>query len=274
MRKLFAAPAIVALTPILGLMLAVPAAAADLRPAPAAYKAPPPVPAFSWTGAYAGVSVGARFADTTWNTTAITLPPGPPDPTSTPASFDSTTARVGGYLGYNWQVAPLWVAGAEADFAWGRNDKTRGGIPGTFGPTGLANTPAAATVDSSNVKPNWDGSLRARVGYTIAPNWLLYATGGLAFQQADLNAACTGAVISWCITARNETDSTTQLGWTIGGGVEAAVTGNWLMRAEYRYADYGNIDHTFFTGTIDQVVMHEALKTHTALLGLAYKFGY
>jgi opacity protein-like surface antigen len=45
------------------------------------------------------------------------------------------------------------------------------------------------------------------------------------------------------------------------------------LRAEYRYADYGNIGHTFFAdATIDQVAIRQSLKTNTALIGLAYKF--
>jgi outer membrane immunogenic protein len=72
----------------------------------------------------------------------------------------------------------------------------------------------------------------------------------------------------------SETFSTTKAGWTVGGGVEAAFWGNWLGRAEYRYADYGSIGHTFFTGNSSAIPfsMSESLRTHTVLVGLAYKF--
>ena len=56
----------------------------------------------------------------------------------------------------------------------------------------------------------------------------------------------------WCGftgIAKSQTISTTRTGWTVGGGVEAVVTGNWLARAEVRYADYGNFKQTFFAGT-------------------------
>lgn len=266
--------ATVVLAPLFAIpALTAPAAAADLAPAAVPYYKAPPAVVMGWTGGYVGISGGGRWADTTWTSSSISLPPGPHDPTHSPSSFDSSTARFGGYLGYNWQIAPQWVIGAEADFAWGHDSKSMGGIPGTFGTGGQANGPAAATVDSSNVTLNWDGSVRGRLGFLVAPNWLLYGTGGLAFQEVDLNASCNGAFISWCIIPRNETASTTQLGWTVGGGIETQMWRNWLLRAEYRYSDYGNIGHTFFAGTIDQVVMQEQVRTHTALVGLAYKFG-
>jgi outer membrane immunogenic protein len=191
--------------------------------------------------------------------------------TTSPTAFDSSTFRVGGYIGYNLQVAPLWIVGVEGDLAWGRNNKTSAGIPGTF-ENGIR--PQAAQFDSSNVTLGWDGSLRGRVGFLATPTWLLYATGGLAWQQADINASCLGNLPSWCIAVRNETFSTTRMGWTVGGGVEALIWNNWLLRAEYRYSDYGNIGHTFFANApVDQVVMNESLKTHVGLVGLAFKFG-
>ena len=40
------------------------------------------------------------------------------------------------------------------------------------------------------------------------------------------------------------TNGDTLVGWTIGGGIEAALTRNWLLRGEYRYADYGTQSYT------------------------------
>jgi outer membrane immunogenic protein len=259
----------------LSLAAVAPAMAADMRPAraPVYTKAPVMAPVYSWTGAYAGISLGGRWADTTWATGSIGLPLGPADPTTSSASFNSSTIRAGGYIGYNWQVAPVWVVGLEGDLAWGRNDKSVAGIPGTFGTGGQGVGPAAAAVDSANVRLGWDASVRGRVGFLVTPMMLLYATGGVAWQQIDVNAACNGSLASWCGVARNETASSTQVGWTIGGGAETMIASNLLLRAEYRYSDYGNIGHTFFANTGDQIVMSQSLKTHTGLVGLAWKLG-
>ena len=206
------------------------ASAADLPRKAPAYAPPPPAPVFSWTGFYIGGSLGGRWTDVTWTTTAIGDNQAPPDPTTSPASFDSSSFRGGGYLGYNWQFAPLWVVGIEGDVAWADNSKTLAGIPGTFGPTGLGVGPGAAALDSSNVKLGWDASLRGRIGFLITPTWLLYATGGAAWQHVDINASCSGmggtGNASWCVVARDENVSSVKTGWTIGGGIEGAFWGN------------------------------------------------
>ena len=47
-----------------------------------------------------------------------------------------------------------------------------------------------------------------------------------------------------------------------------------LLEKTPGFADYGNVDHTFFAGSGgDEVYMRESLRTHTASVGLAYKFG-
>jgi hypothetical protein len=47
-----------------------------------------------------------------------------------------------------------------------------------------------------------------------------------------------------------------------GGGVEGVVVGNWLARADYRYSDYGTVNHAFFQGTnTDEVNANTRLRT-------------
>ena len=43
--------------------------------------------------------------------------------------------------------------------------------------------------------------------------------------------------------------STTRVGWTVGGGLQYAVTNNWSVRAEYRFTDFGRINQTIFSDT-------------------------
>src|SRR5205823_13200133 len=126
-----------------------------------------PVPSLavpSWAGMYAGVSAGLRWADVTWTTTAIV----PPPPGTIPASqsFSDRSFRAGGYLGYNWQIAPTTIFGVEADFAWADAKRSVGGIPGTYNAAGAT---AALANDSSQVKEGWDSSVRARFGLLLGP---------------------------------------------------------------------------------------------------------
>jgi outer membrane immunogenic protein len=249
------------------------ASAADMLPASAPLSRAPLAPVYyDWSGFYVGVSVGGRWSDDQWTTTAVSSFLIAPDPSSAVAKFDPGGVRAGGYLGYNWQVSD-WVFGIEGDAAWANNKTTLAGIPGTFGPLfGLG--PLA--FDSARVKEGADGSLRLRAGYLVSPNWLFYSTGGVAFQQVSVNASCAGSLFnaSFCSAVRDETASSTRVGWTVGAGVEVSFSPNWLLRGEYRYADYGTLNHDFFAGTItDDVTANVRFHTNTATVGIAYKFG-
>jgi outer membrane immunogenic protein len=223
------------------------------------YKAPPlaaTAPVGMPGNFYAGLSVGGRWSDTDWTTTETALA-ALPLPAS--ASFDSSTARIGGYAGYMLRFAPTWAIGIEGDIAWGDSRKSILGIPG-------------ACCDSiASVKEGWDGSIRGRLGFLLAPAWLLYATGGIAWQSIDIDTTCGNADVL-CTTRHSESLSKTKTGWTIGGGLEVMLRHNWLLRLEYRYADYGDVHHTFFTfPPVDHLTMNEFWRTQTLLAGFAYK---
>ena len=66
--------------------------------------------------------------------------------------------------------------------------------------------------------------------------------------------------------------SHTHAGWTVGGGIEYAVTDNWSVRAEYRYTDFGHLtDITPFVFGIGSTVTHH--ETENAVrAGFSYKF--
>jgi outer membrane immunogenic protein len=273
------------------------ATAADL-PAVPLYKAPA-VAADPWTGFYGGLSLGARQSSANWTTTSIpsipasppgtpvflSIPAGSPDPSTQSASFDSLSVRFGGYLGYSWHFAPAWVAGVEGDLAWADSSKTIAGIPGTYGPSiaiaegagAQATTPGP---DTTTVREKWDDGIRGRLGYLLTPSLLLYGTGGVSWIRVDATANCVffangGPFCNDPPHPTSETASATRTGWTVGGGLEAALTPRWLLRGEYRFADYGTMSHTYFLSSpngFDTFSASVKLQTHTALVGIAYKF--
>jgi len=278
------------------------APAVAIMPTKMPVKAPPPVQtAYNWTGAYVGGEAAYRLADATWNTTdlpsvdpftaapcdfgagIITTACASPDPTTNPAKFFSAAGQGGVFLGYDWQIARRWVAGVEGDIDFGRSSMTVGGIPGAYGNGSLA---AAFLVpgieaqqnDSATVTVGWDSSVRARVGWLSSPTVLVYGTGGVAFQQLSVAAACNATIASWCGivfndgVARSETASTVRTGYTIGGGLEGILTGNWFGKLDFRYADFGHFNHNFFAGTLDEVDTSTHLTTYMFLAGVGYKF--
>lgn len=217
------------------LAVAAPVFAADITsppPPPPAY--PPPPPLFTWTGVYIGAHLGWG-----WDVDSVTVfPPG------FGTSFVPNGIIGGAHIGYNQQLNQF-VIGLEGDV-----DGT--GIDKSFSPGGAL----------YETKIPVQGSIRARLGVAF-DRALLYATGGVQFADFDTSVAGLRTV-----------DQTSQgrAGWTVGGGIEYALTGNWSVRAEYRFADFGHFAvpafNTFAPGfTVNH---HESENSVTA--GFSYKF--
>lgn len=118
---------------------------------------------------------------------------------------------VGLTLGYNWQTGP-WVFGLEGDIDWA---SLRGSFAGPFCPFGC------------ETKTSWLGTARGRLGWAF-DRVMPYVTGGLAV--GDIRAS-TGFA--------SQTD--TNLGWTVGAGVEAAIAPNWTAKVEYLHVNLGDL---------------------------------
>jgi outer membrane immunogenic protein len=217
---------------------ATPSFAADLAPAPVEPIAPVVVP-FTWAGFYVGADVGYSWSQTDSDFSGAGLLPAAPFSLSP----DGDGVVGGVFVGYNAQFNQI-VVGLEADIEAASNS---GDDTAT-----VLGVPFTASVDK-----NWQGSVRARLGYAI-DNFLPYITGGVAFGDFDLKYSTPGLSVS---------DSKTFTGWTIGAGLDYAFTQNLIGRLEYRYTDYGDDNLTAF-GITDKV----DIKDSTVRVGIAYKF--
>jgi outer membrane immunogenic protein len=141
---------------------------------------------------------------------------------------------VGGTLGYNWQWGHL-VAGLETDYDWASVGTRNAAVPATAGLHSL-------------------GTFRGRIGYAM-DRVLFYGTGGLAY--GDVQLCRLGAC-----------DDGTNLGWTVGGGVEFAIWRNLSAKLEYKYVDIGR--DTLHTPTLNptKIGWHGSVIT----AGINYKF--
>jgi outer membrane immunogenic protein len=241
------------------------AVAADLS-----VKAPVYTPVDPWSGFYIGGSIGARWSDVNWKNLDVDIEAA--TSIDNPAHLNDTSFRVGAYAGYNWRFASFALVGLEADIAWANNNKTRGGFPGTEGTFG-GDATTNPEADFITTKLGWDGSLRGRIGYLFNPNWLAYATGGVAWQKIETNSTCTGTADSFCGPGTfTGSSSTTKTGWTAGGGVETLLLNNWIGRVEYRYADFGHVTNRLPPAPEVGFHANVDVKTHIALVGVAYKF--
>jgi outer membrane immunogenic protein len=237
----------------------------------------------NWEGYYLGANVGGRFAANDW-TTYLACPNsslcggGTPGP-DYEQRFDSTAVRIAAFGGRNWMLSPTWLAGLEAEIGWANNRNTNGPIPGT---TLSGGVPAITAGDTASVNLSWDASLKVRVGTLLRPDMLLFATTGVALQQIEMVATCNNdGFNSYCTQPAGvphyESQTLIRPGWTIGMGLEYLLAPNWLARVEYRYADFGQANPTFFANNLggggdDRVYTHVRVRTHTAGLGIAYKF--
>jgi outer membrane immunogenic protein len=90
------------------------------------------------------------------------------------------------------------------------------------------------------------GSARGKIGFTPAPSWLLYATGGLAFAHVENNI---NATESFTLLNANEqrvsfdrtvshSGGATLLGAAVGGGVDWKLTPNWILGVEYLHYEF------------------------------------
>lgn len=209
----------------------------------------PPLPVWSWAGFYAGGNLGYGWAsdpstlsDSTTTTLVRCSDCDTPAPVLTPLGTTTTTGVgsanvdpngvIGGLqIGYNWQNNSL-VYGLEADIqASGQN--------GSVSICDTAGCPAGTGLATQNLKLPWFGTLRARLGFTPSPRWLVYATGGLAV--AEIQDGITEGPIGGAAGLSANVD-TTRAGFAVGGGVEAALSDRWSVKVEYLFMDYGTVN--------------------------------
>lgn len=253
--------------------LSSPGLAADM-----ALKAPPPPPvaAFSWTGCYVGANGGYGWGRNHSNLVAS------PDAASQsfwnpalnagamPSSYSYTNSGgvAGGQVGCNQQTGNF-VVGLEADIDWahlnGAQSIATSGVPG-FVPGFF----------SSGSNLQWLGTIRGRVGFTPTDHWLIYGTGGLAYGDVNYNTS-----VAFPTTNDFQTISTTrtEVGWTIGAGVEWAFNNNWTVRAEYLYVDLGPRNLTTIgsgraPNLTDTLSDGFSNKYNLVRVGINYKFGW
>jgi outer membrane immunogenic protein len=192
--------------------LCAPAQSADIYnpPPPLAYDAPVAAP-LTFAGWWIGGTLGGGTATFDFSQTNSTI---------------DASGMLGGVTGgYNWQGGPF-VLGFEGD-------ALAAGISGSqrFGAGG-----------ANIAKPDMDAmlNLRARVGVTVTPQVLIFATAGGAWANFDLPVngpgGSGGGDSAW--------------GWSVGGGAEVAFNPNWSARFDYQFTDFDTINETYPGGKL------------------------
>lgn len=211
-----------------------PAIAADMR-----LKAPVFNAVYSWTGFYFGGHVGYGGGGFGAGTNPLPLQ----------GVFipHSVTGLISGYqAGYNRQFSSNLVLGIEADISF----------PSPLDAPRLAVAPYNTTL-------NYAAAVRGRVGYafgTLQP----FVTGGVAWGHSHVNLNDSAGEL---MSVRTQTHP----GWTVGAGVEYAVSGSWTAKFEYDYVDLTRRNYNLTDAGLPNVYVDPNI--HLVKLGLNYRFG-
>jgi outer membrane immunogenic protein len=142
--------------------------------------------------------------------------------------------------GANYQI-DSFVFGVEGDWGWGTNVVENRDPGANFG------------FDVENI-----ATLRARGGIAM-DRTLFFATAGGAWAQGDLYGLSG-------VPPHVDND---HWGWTVGGGIEHAVTDNLRIRLDYLYTDFGSATYSSGCCNVDVDWGDE----HEFRIGAVWAFG-
>ena len=243
---------------------------------------------FNWSGFYVGINGGAAWGDARARTSAVCTDTTPVPPDGLGAGVDcpfaaDQVAAVGpigsgslsdrGILGgvqagVNVQKGSL-VYGFEVDvqsFNLGASRSGTGQDPNNAG-----NQITIAT----SFDTDWLFTARSRLGWVASSNALIYVTGGVAATELAVNNSLSSSLAGAAHGAGGASGRV--VGWTLGGGVEWALSSNWTLRGEYLFMDFGKVtantpvrDDTH--GFSNNLATTVDLSAQIARVGLNYKF--
>ena len=143
-------------------------------------------------------------------------------------SFDMSGGLAGGQIGYLFQTGRA-VFGVEASFDW---TNLRGTL--TNGPTVYPVTPPSTFTWNLRGSSDFMATFLGRAGFDMGA-WYPYLTGGAAVASLKYTASY---IDSFYPSISNNSFSSTQVGWVVGGGAEWRVTQNWMLRGEYLHIEF------------------------------------
>jgi outer membrane immunogenic protein len=240
------------------------------------YKALPPMP-FSWAGFYVGINGGYGWNDPTARITPADVPGATGAVIDVAAApFDLSTAPkgafVGGQIGYNWQFGQF-VLGVEADYqyAWLKATASQ-----DFRNTLLFFVDAGETIGSATLETrmDWFATFRGRFGYAI-DRLLPYITAGAAVARQKSTVTVAGTHFGpggftpepFSNTA---TVSETKWGLAFGGGLDWAITPNWILRGEYLYLRFPTSNYGALIPGVTS--LEHDMSTHIVRAAINYRF--
>jgi outer membrane immunogenic protein len=155
--------------------------------------------------------------------------------------FDVKGGLIGATIGYNWQFGSPVVFGLEGDIDW----------------TNIKGSTTALCGIACRTRNSWLATVRGRLGYSF-DRFMPYVTGGLA--MGDIEARLGGVSVA----------DDANVGWTVGGGLEFVIAGNWTAKAEYLYVDLGDFNCGIACGAFNPDIV--SFRTHIVRGGVNVRF--
>jgi outer membrane immunogenic protein len=211
--------------------------------------------AYDWSGPYVGLQGGYAWGDpdaSAEEPVSALLDSDPPVIFPPEEGSIGIDGFVGGiHAGHNWQ-SDSFVFGIEGDAEFADID----GDTDVF----LFNDDPEP-IGSLEEQIDWLASLRLRAGFAW-DRTLIYATGGLAVGGAELTFVDNelGTLVD---------EDKTLWGYTIGGGLEFALSDALSARVEYRWTDLGDIDGDDGEGSSAEA----DVQFHAVRAGISWHFG-
>lgn len=249
--------------------MAGPAFAADLPIESAEYAVRPPIVGLlNWTGFYLGANLGyARNpgnADITACVVTVPVCAANPVPLGFGVPLFSLSETMSGVIGgvqagANWQTGNA-VFGIETDFQGSSQSSSSSNA--VVDVNGLIDPNMGIIRANNSDKISSFGSVRGRVGMA-SDRWLFYVTGGWAYFNWTSNLTVSG------LGTANL--SGFQGGGTAGLGIEALITGNWTVRAEYLYLQSTDVSNVPFA-TRPDIILNRRFRENVFRIGVNYVF--
>lgn len=214
--------------------------------APVVYAGAAPV--FSWTGFYVGADAGYAFTGSNDNAHLNVNNFGGPGGVY---GRDLRGFTYGAHAGYNAQFG-IFVVGAELGLNGG-DVKGSDNYPQYFNDT------------NTKISYYTTAELKAGVAFDRV---LVYVTGGIAGGDVKISQN----YYPTRLIPTTFSSSKFQVGYTLGAGVEYALTDKWSVRGEYKFVDLGDGDHNGFDSRNVATNIRNASSFHVARIGVNYGF--
>lgn len=163
-------------------------------------------PAYDWTGFHVGAAVGA-------------------------GALVHEIGVGGGFASLNG----LGAEGVFGEISMGYDRELGNGlVVGVMADARLSGIASELVIDglgSASVDADYGFDILGRIGTKLDEATLVYALGGYSWQHFDVNTSPGGSVYDWDAS-----------GFTVGAGIETALSEKMAVNLEYRYAQYADED--------------------------------